>query len=209
MRIVLLLSCVLAARAQSLSVVNAADYVSQISPGSIASAFGANLPTDASTGVNVCAPGCISATVFASSAGQINFLVPDPLAASQVTVQVVHAGAVVASGTVSVSSVSPAIFTADNSGTGIFNGQVYDNGAYDSVVTRAVSAPNTLILYGTGWKHADASTVRVSMGSMRGYAGLCRSIVRARARPVKRPDSAGAGAASGANYKSIRFVRRV
>lgn len=142
----------LAARAQSLAVVNAADYVSQISPGSIASAFGANLPTDASTTVNVCTlASCTAATILAANPGQINFLVPDPLTATQVTVQVVHSGAVIASGTVSVSSLSPAIFTADNSGTGIFNGQSYDGGAYDSVVTgagmpRAVAAPNTLIL---------------------------------------------------------------
>jgi hypothetical protein len=59
--------CLGAASAQSpssLAVVNAADYVSQIAPGSIAAAFGANLPVDASTGVNVCSPGCVAATVM-------------------------------------------------------------------------------------------------------------------------------------------------
>jgi uncharacterized protein (TIGR03437 family) len=172
MRILLILAfSAFAAQAQSLAVVNAADYVPQISPGSIASAFGTNLPTDASTSVNVCTPACTSATILAANSGQINFLVPDPLTATQVTVQVLHSGAVVASGTVSVSTLSPGIFTADNSGTGMFNGQSYDGGAYDSVflnpsTPRAVSAPNTLILYGTGWKHAVASNVRVSMGGI-------------------------------------------
>ena len=161
--------------------VNAASYVSQISPGGIATAFGANLPTDSNTAVNVCTPGnpptaCTPVTVFAAYPGQINFLLPDPLAGTQVVVEVVHSGAVVASGSVSVSSLSPGVFTADNSGAGIFNGQAYDGGQYDAVYTgagapRAVSptsgaGPNVLILYGTGWKHAVAANVRVSVGGL-------------------------------------------
>lgn len=162
-----------AAAAQALAVVNAASYVSQISPGSIATAFGTNLPADANTTVNVCTAVavCVPATVFAAYPSQINFLVPDPLTASQVTVQVVHSGTVAASGSVAVSSLSPGVFTADNSGAGIFNGQSYDGGQYNSIFTgtatpRAVVAPNVLVLYGTGWKHANPANVRVTMGGM-------------------------------------------
>ena len=210
-RIVCLAAAVVAgAAAQSpapLAVVNAANYASQIAPGAIATAFGANLPTDSATTVNICAPGnpptaCLAATVFAAYPSQINFLVPDPLALSQVVVQVAHSGVVVASGSVPVSSISPAVFTADNSGTGIFNGQSYDGGQYNAVFTagstapgiapRAVSptsgsGPNVLILYGTGWKHADLANVRITVGGLQAapdyagpssYAGLDQINVR-------------------------------
>jgi hypothetical protein len=52
-----------AASAQSpapLAVVNAASYVAQISPGSIATALGTNLPTDSNTTVNICTSACAS-----------------------------------------------------------------------------------------------------------------------------------------------------
>ena len=168
-----------------LAVVNAASYVSQISPGGIATAFGANLPADSATTVNVCTgaapPVCGAAAVFAAFPTQISFLVPDPLPGNSVLVQVLHSGAVVASGTVAVGSLSPAVFTADNSGTGLFNGQSYDQGQYNAVylpaagaagiVPRAVAAapggaPNSLILYGTGWKHAALSHVSVTVGGV-------------------------------------------
>jgi uncharacterized protein (TIGR03437 family) len=178
----------------ALTVVNAASYVSQISPGSIASALGANLPTDSNTSVNICTPGnpptaCAPATILGGSPSQISFLVPDPLTVSQVVVQVAQSGVVVASGSVPVSSLSPGVFTADNSGTGIFNGQSYDSGQYNSIYTaagapsgivpRAVSPmsgsdPNVLILFGTGWKHADPASVRISVGGAQvtpDYAG--------------------------------------
>ena len=177
--ILVILSAVGAAAAPApLAVVNAANYVSQIAPGSIASAFGANLPADSTTGVAVCgAAGCLQATVFAVSATQINFLVPAGPIASPATVQVTHAGSVVASGSVPVSNLSPGIFTANNSGSGIFNGQAYDQNLYDPiflpgspVVPRPVSATsgggsNILILYGTGWANAGGlSSVRANIG---------------------------------------------
>ena len=170
---------VVAARGQQLAVVNAASYVSQISPGGIATAFGTNLPIDSNTTVNICTPACTPATIFAAYPSQINFLIPDPLTVNQVVVQVIHSGAAVASGSVSVSSLSPGVFTLDNSGAGIFNGQAYDSGQYDNVYTvagmpRAVVSPNVLILYGTGWKHANPANVRVSLGGIQvtpDYAG--------------------------------------
>ena len=169
------MACALAASAQSaasIAVVNAADYVPQIAPGSIATAFGSNLPADASTAVNVCAPACTAATVLAAYPTQVSFLVPEGAPSGTVTVQVTHGGTLVGSGTITTTSLSPAIFTADNSGTGIFNGQSYDQGQYNavftlsggSVVPRAVVSPNTLILYGTGWKHANPSNVSVAIG---------------------------------------------
>jgi uncharacterized protein (TIGR03437 family) len=181
------LACVCLGWGQSpgaLAVVSAADYVSQISPGSIATAFGTNLPADSNTSVNVCTGSpavCTQTTVFAAFATQISFLVPDPLPGSSAVVQVLHSGTVVAAGSVPVSALSPAVFSADSSGTGIFSGQSYDRGQYNAVfaagpapsgivpvaVAGAIGGvPNTLILYGTGWKHAGLPSVRVTMGGL-------------------------------------------
>jgi uncharacterized protein (TIGR03437 family) len=177
-----------------LAVVNAANYAPQIAPGSIATAFGAGLPADSAIGVTLCTPGnsptaCQPATVFAAYPSQVNFLVPDPLPVGQVVVRISHSGVVVASGSVTVSAFSPAVFTADNSGAGIFNGQSWDGGQYNAVYTpastpsaivpRAVSptsgsSPNVLILYGTGWKHANPANVRITVGGIQvapDYAG--------------------------------------
>jgi uncharacterized protein (TIGR03437 family) len=125
-----------------LAVVNAANYVAQVSPGGLATAFGAGLPADSASSVNVCEPGnppavCVPAAVFAASPDRINFLLPEPPPFSQVVVQVAHSGAVVASGSVPVSGLGPAVFTADNSGTGILNGQSWDGGLYSAVHTAA------------------------------------------------------------------------
>jgi uncharacterized protein (TIGR03437 family) len=160
----------------SLAIVNAATYVAQVAPGSIATAFGTNLPTDAGATVMVCTPvGCSAAAVLAASAGQISFVVPDPLPTGNVTVQVASNGTVVATGTVPVTALSPGIFTADNSGTGIFNGQSYDGGRYNAVYSPGPApiavaplsggAPNILILYGTGWKNAVPANVQVTIGN--------------------------------------------
>jgi uncharacterized protein (TIGR03437 family) len=173
----------------SLAVVNAATYTAQIAPGSIATAFGANLPTDAGTAVMVCAAsnppvGCTAATIVSVAPTQISFIAPDPLRFGNATVQVADNGVVVAAGTVPMSVMSPGIFTADNSGTGIFNGQSYDGGQYNAVYSaglapRAVAAtsgdvPNVLILYGTGWKRATAANVQITIGGSQvtpAYAG--------------------------------------
>jgi uncharacterized protein (TIGR03437 family) len=145
----------------------------------------------------------MQAKVFAALTSQISFLVPEPLAGNSAVVQVAHAGTVVAAGTVPVSSLSPGIFTADNSGTGIFAGQSYDQGAYDAVFTagsgtagsvpRAVAGTiggtaNTLIIYGTGWKHATLSNVSVSMGGVE-----------------VAPDYAGASSIAGLDQLNVRI----
>ena len=167
----------------SLTVVNAANYVSQIAPGSFAAAFGTNLPTDSSTGVSICpATGpvaCVSATIVAAASTQINFLMPAAPIPDPAIVQVTHAGTVAASGSVPVTTLSPGIFTANNSGSGIFNGQAYDQGLYDIVYTpgspvapKPVSptsgtGPNTLVLYGTGWANAGkANSVQATVGGI-------------------------------------------
>jgi uncharacterized protein (TIGR03437 family) len=166
----------------ALSIVNAANYVSQIAPGSLAAAFGTNLPTDSGTSVSVCDSNglvCSQATVIAAVGTQINFLVPQGPLPNPAMVRILHGGVAVASGSVPVTTLSPGIFTANNSGGGIFNGQAYDQDHYDAVyvpgspaVPLPVSAvsggsPNILILYGTGWAQAGALTdVQANVGGV-------------------------------------------
>ena len=191
--VTILLSCALHASAAtaSVAVVNAATYVSQIAPGSIASAFGTSLPFDSATSVNVCSTpsNCLPAAISAASASQINFLVPSFATANPLLVQVLHSGTVAASGSVRSTNMSPGIFTANNSGSGIFNGQAYDQNLYDpiftlgpngSIVPKPVSAvsggsPNILILYGTGFRATGAfKSVQVTVGGIAvtpNYAG--------------------------------------
>ena len=172
-----------------LTVVNAADYVSQVAPGSIATAFGSNLPTESGTEVLLCEPTpstlCLNASVLAATASQISFVVPNPLPSGVYTVEVVHPGGIAASGSAVVTVLSPAIFTVDNSGTGLFNGQAYDGGGYDAVYLAAPvcstcapawiprpisptsgSGANLLVVYGTGWKNASAANTQVMFNSI-------------------------------------------
>lgn len=166
-----------------LSVVNAANYFYQIAPGSVATAFGENLPTGASASVEICTPGsppsgCVSATVAATSSGQISFLVPTSVTANPSVVEVLDSGSVVASGSVPVTSLSPGIFTANFAGYGVFAGQAYEQNGYVSVTNdtagqvEGVAVPassssgqSILILYGTGWKNVNPANVKVNIGN--------------------------------------------
>jgi hypothetical protein len=122
--------------------------------------------------------------------------------ANPAVVEVLHGNTMVASGAVPVMSFSPGVFTADNSSSGIFDGQAYDQNQYDLVFTtassgtvqpRPVSAtsgagPDVPILYGTGWRNVNPTNVQVTLGGVTvtpdyagpvaGFAGLDQLNVR-------------------------------
>ena len=117
----------------TVSTVSSASYTPIVAPDSIASSFGTNLATstEAATttplpttlaGTSVSITDSASVTVAASlifvSPTQINFLMPSTMALGKATVSVVSAGGTV-QGTVLVSNVSPAFFTANSSGSGV------------------------------------------------------------------------------------------
>ena len=123
------------------------------------------------------------ATITGAASTQINFLVPAGPLPNPAMVEVTHAGTIVATGSVPMTALSPGIFTRINSGSGIFNGQSYDQNRYDTVylpgspVTpvpvspNSGSGPNTLVLYGTGWANAGSSagiqtSIRASVGGV-------------------------------------------
>ena len=92
------------------SVVNAASFVPEISPNSIATLFGTNL-SDASVSINN-----VPTRVFFTSNRQVNFLVPATVAegSAQITV-ITNLGS--ADAPVQVAAVSPGLFAAVNRGT--------------------------------------------------------------------------------------------
>jgi uncharacterized protein (TIGR03437 family) len=100
----------------SVAVVNAASLAAgPIAPGEIITVFGSGF---SATGTQLLFDGT-AATLFYSSATQINALAPGGLAAnSNSTVSVVVSGTAVAEASTSVASAAPGIFTTTGSGTG-------------------------------------------------------------------------------------------
>ena len=101
------------------SVVNAASFVPGISPGSIATLFGANL-LDASVSIDN-----IPVTVFFTSNRQVNFLVPDNIPEGSAQVSITTSIGSTDSVDVPVTAISPGLFAAVNRGTYI---EIYATG---------------------------------------------------------------------------------
>ncbi|MDQ6760021.1 MAG: hypothetical protein M3Z32_09180, partial [Acidobacteriota bacterium] len=92
------------------AVVNAASFVSGISPGSIATLFGTNLQ-DGSVSIN-----SVPTTVFFSNNQQVNFLVPDSLPEGSAQVSVTTNAGSSDLINVAVTAISPGLFAAVNRG---------------------------------------------------------------------------------------------
>lgn len=111
-----------------LAIVNGASFqATSLAPGSIASAFSAALAASTLTAPSVPLPvtlgetsllvGSVQAPLFYVSNSQVNFQVPVGLTGSQ-TVTVLRKNVTVASGTLTIASVSPALFTQAADGSG-------------------------------------------------------------------------------------------
>ncbi len=156
-----------------------------IASGSIASIFGTRLANSsvATTrsdldyqlnGVSVTISG-IATKLFYISPGQINFLVPEGFGAGTGVTFVVDNNGVLSSGTFSLLNASPGIFTvtSDGKGAGSVGCQIVTKDA-DGVVL-GTSYPNPpcqvsttlidsyLLIYGTGFRFADAASVVVTV----------------------------------------------
>jgi uncharacterized protein (TIGR03437 family) len=167
-----------------LASVNAGSYTEGNASSAIVASFGSNLaggvevaktlplPTELG-GVSVLIDGQ-PAGLFFVSPGQINYQVPDDLLPGAAQVTVMRDGQAVAQGTLEIGNVSPSIFTADSSGTGVpaglllrvrANGQqvyeplaTYSNGkATPATITRNIGDRLFLVMYGTGWRGTDDS----------------------------------------------------
>jgi uncharacterized protein (TIGR03437 family) len=145
-----------------------------VAPASIASAYGPGL---AGTTVSVTDAAGVerAATVFYSSATQINFLVPDGTASGIATVAAASGGSAT-TGTVVVAAVAPGVFSADGTGSGLAAATLVrvhaDGSRSDEAVTAtpidlgvAAGDEVVLTLYATGIRGA-AAPAAVTIGGV-------------------------------------------
>jgi uncharacterized protein (TIGR03437 family) len=165
--------------------VSAASASGPIAPDSIASLFGSGMPNaNAQVTVTDVSGTTRQATVYYSSAEQINFVVPPDLALGQARIEVRDAsGALTNNTTANLQRVAPALFTANATGKGVAAAlafRVEKDGSQSAVpVFRCTgpllciaerldvsdSRPLFLSLYGTGLRGASSlGAVRVTIG---------------------------------------------
>ncbi len=186
-----------------LSNVSAADFmVGPVAPESIVTGFAPDLAAFEESAVSVPLPTALAgltvvvrdsmdserlARLFYCGPGQVNYLVPAGTAPGEATVQVLRSGVVVASGTLQVAAVAPALFTANSSGMGIASALVlrikadgtqsyepvarFEAGAKAFVAEPIDVGPESdrlfLILFGTGFRYGSGlDGVTASVGGL-------------------------------------------
>lgn len=197
-----------------LTTVDAGSYGYLVAPDSIAVAFGSNLATGAYSASTLPLPTSLGGTqitvngtaaqVFYVSPNQVNFVMPAGTAAGSATVNVVVNGTTVASGSVNVNRVAPALFTATADGKGTpagfstFDGvnlQLLANldGSPRTVGSGTDANPNYLIFYGTGFRlRSGLSGVQITIGGISAqvqYAGAQANYAGLDQLNVKLPSS--------------------
>ena len=164
------------------SISAAADFGYAVAPGQLVSGYGAGLASGTQAAASLPltttlldttvrltdGTGAVQqAPLILVSPGQINYQVPIGTPTGRVDVAVLRGGAPVATGVLEVRALAPTIFSADNSGTGIAAAQVVrirpDNTqSYENTVSAPISFGAdqlVLLLYGTGFDAAEATTV--------------------------------------------------
>ncbi len=154
---------------------SAASVIPAFAPATIASLFGTNL-AGASVTVQDSTGTERSATIFYSSANQINYLVPEGTASGRATVYVSAAGGAKLSGAIEIGDVAPGIFSANSDGKGVAAAQALrvkaDGTRADVAVVRCGTSAGScvaqpidlgatgdqvfLTLYGTGLRNRTA-----------------------------------------------------
>ncbi len=126
-----------------------------------------------------------SAPLFYISPTQINFYLPETVAAGRALIRVTKSNGEVLTGMGLISATAPAIFTADSNGQGYpaanvqhvnsSSQSIFENvSQYDSVQGKAVAVPiklssdagsqDFLVLYGTGWRNRIANVSAIIGG---------------------------------------------
>ena len=167
------------------SVVDAASFGTRLAPGSAASVFGTNLPTDTSAGALV---GAQAAQVLLSSASEWNIVVPTTASTGATTVQI---GASAPFG-ITLVPYAPALFSNGQTGQGIAMAvRATSAGGSTSAITAANPAlPGDIVtIYGTGFGSAAASAITVLLGGV----------------PIT-PSSAGASPSTPGTYQVVFTV---
>lgn len=157
-------------------VVNAADFRAPVAPGSIASLFGSDFSNKTAIASEplpyhfeniIIQIGTAYGLIFFVSPKQVNFLVPETLRAGNYPLVVLKNGSEFMRTQIEVSAVSPALFTANNSGVGAPKGFAYQRANFlplfdtTSLLPQPIDAgtkdtPNFLILFGTGFRNRSS-----------------------------------------------------
>jgi uncharacterized protein (TIGR03437 family) len=144
--------------------------------------------------------GGVSVTVNGAPAGllfvgptQINLVIPGTAQPGQATMTATNNDSSTRTGTFPLVAFGPGIFTFNNAGTGLPSAQTtFDGVAYTPVVNGdgtphdvdagTAQRLNRLVLFGTGWRHAPAGSLRVALqgvpctvefaGAAPGFSGL-------------------------------------
>jgi uncharacterized protein (TIGR03437 family) len=157
--------------ATALAVVSAADYhAGPVSMDSLVAGFGSNLAIRTEVAETLPLPFELAGTrVYVNgvpaqiqfvSAGQINFVIPFGIGPGTASVVLRSGASKYASSQIEIQPAAPAIFTANQSGTGdaaavaTADGVHYQNAPFDLTIG---GQPNILVLFGTGIRHAAAS----------------------------------------------------
>lgn len=176
---------------ETLATVSAASYNGEQASESMAAAFGENLANGTAAATTLPLPTTLAGTtvkvkdadgverdapLFFVSPGQINYLLPTGTSGGIASIAVVKGSAIVATGTLPVTSVAPGLFSANSSGQGVAAAvalRVRANGSqsiealnhFDQQLGRFVSLPLDLgpegdqvflILFGTGFRGRSA-----------------------------------------------------
>lgn len=186
-----------------LSSVSAADFmIGPVAPESIVTGFAPDLATFEESATSVPLPTALAgitvvvrdgmgserlAQLFYCGPGQVNYLIPAGTAPGEATVVVLRNGAVVASGTLQVATVAPALFTANSSGMGIASALVlrikedgtqnyepvarFEAGQKAFVAEPIDVGPDSdqlfLILFGTGFRYGSGlSGITATVGGL-------------------------------------------
>jgi uncharacterized protein (TIGR03437 family) len=185
--------------ARALAAASAASFnADALAPESIVAAFGNGLATSTLVasatplptelgGTKVFVNG-IPASLFFVSPGQINFLAPADVLTGAAVVEVVSADNTLSRGGINLASVAPSLFTSNASGLGAPAALLTKDGVNFTLAGNTDGSPNPgnpgdyLVLFGTGFRHASANSVNVTIGgkpaailftgAQGGFAGL-------------------------------------
>ena len=150
-----------------------------VAPDELASLYGSNLASQTASATSQPLPTSLggvtlsvtdstgtqrSAPLIYTSAGQVNFVVPDGTAPGTATFSLTS-GSTVTSATFNLLAVAPALFTMNGSGTGVAAAtaaspvfQCGTSGCVAVPIILAADAPNYLTLYGTGIRNRSSLT---------------------------------------------------
>lgn len=169
--------------ARSVTAVSAANYSPEsLAPESITAAFGTNLATGPGVAETLPLPATINGTsvrvngvpasLFFVAPEQVNFLVPEGTLTGNAVVEIVSGDNILSRGTFNLALAAPSLFTSNAQGAGAPAALATKDGVLYAIVgnpdgtANPVEAGDYLVLFGTGVRHAQKDTIKISIGGV-------------------------------------------